>query len=136
MLRVFRRSLAVSTFPLLLTAVWGCDGPGGPPSTDSTTAESTVSGTVTVMGKLATQGNVTFDPANIRRKDAKSVTAPIGKDGTYKVTTLAGENRVIVDTPDVRKNADALGNGETTHSANAGTDTFNIELSAPAVAPK
>jgi hypothetical protein len=114
----------------LIAVACGCDGAGSAPTADSSTTESAVSGTVTVNGKLASEGKVTFDPANIQRKMAKATTVDIGKDGTYKLTTLVGDNRVIVDTPEIRKDSAALANGETSHKVAAGGETFNIEFPA------
>src|SRR5947209_1699427 len=75
-----------------LVAVGGC----GHSATTSSTAEGTVTGTVTVRGKRATEGTVTFDPSNAQRKMVPARTAPIGKDGTYTITTLVGGNHVEV----------------------------------------
>jgi hypothetical protein len=85
-------------------AAWGCGG-GGPPSVSGSDKEATVRGTVTIKGKPATTGEVTFDPANINRPNAKIQTSPIGKDGTYTVKTLVGENTVrLVGIADPRYN--------------------------------
>ncbi len=75
----------------------GCNGMK--PAADSSTAEATVKGTVTVLGKPATKGQVIFDPTNINRPDARIRTAEIGADGTYQVTTLVGPNSITVSVP-------------------------------------
>src|SRR5687768_16094135 len=80
----------------MLTVACGCSGAGGP-APSSSTAEGTVSGTVKVKGKSVGKGEISFDPANARRKDVSARTAPIGKDGTYTVKTLVGSNMVRVD---------------------------------------
>jgi len=72
---------------------------GGKPPVDSTTEEATVKGKVTVLGKLATKGQVTFDPTNIKRPNAAIRSAEIGADGTYQVTTLVGANSVVISVP-------------------------------------
>ncbi len=77
----------------------------GTPSASGTTEESSVRGTVTLKGKPATGGEITFDPSNISRKDAKVRTAAIGKDGSYTVTTLVGENMVSVQGKGVPTNS-------------------------------
>ncbi len=77
----------------------------GTPSASGTTEESTIRGTVTVQGKPATGGGITFDPSNIHRKDAEVRTAAIGKDGSYTVTTLVGENMVSVQGKGVPTNS-------------------------------
>jgi len=71
----------------------------GKPSATSSTREATVKGTVTVLGKPATKGRVTFDPRNINRPDAVIRTAEIGKDGAYRVTTLVGPNTISINVP-------------------------------------
>ena len=47
-------------------------------------------------GKPAGGGEITFDPANINRKDVTARTSKIGSDGSYTVTTLTGDNSVTV----------------------------------------
>jgi hypothetical protein len=69
------------------------------PAAESSTAEATVKGTVTVLGKPATKGQVVFDPTNINRPDAKVRTAEIGAGGTYQATTLVGPNSVSIIVP-------------------------------------
>lgn len=118
--------LMTSTF---LMVAWGCDG-GGAPTVESATTPATVSGTVTVKGKTATKGTVSFDPTNIQRPTEKSRSSPIGADGTYKIETLVGENKVIVDTPAIHADS-TLGNGETSYNAKAGENTFNIVFPLP-----
>ncbi len=85
---------------LTLASFCGCGG-GGPAAT-STSEESTVKGTVTVNGKPATGGQVEFDPSNINRRDAKTVIGEIGKDGTYSVKTLVGENTIMISGPEIK----------------------------------
>jgi hypothetical protein len=76
-------------------ALWGAGGCGdGPPSVDTSNAEGTVKGVVKIAGVPATEGQITFNPANYQRKDAQVRVAPIGKDGTYTITTLTGRNEV------------------------------------------
>ena len=76
-------------------ALWGAGGcGGGPPSVDTSNTEATVTGVVKIAGAPATEGEISFNPANIQRKDAATRTAPIGKDGTYTVKTLTGINEV------------------------------------------
>jgi hypothetical protein len=68
----------------------GCDDR---PAVDSSMTEATVTGTVLVKGKPATGGEIRFDPANVDRLVGPR-TAPIGKDGTYTITTLTGGNQI------------------------------------------
>ena len=79
-----------------LAIVGGC---GGGPGAESSTEEATISGTVTVLGKPATKGQVIFDPSNINRPQAPIRTAEIGADGAYRATTLVGSNAVTVVVP-------------------------------------
>jgi hypothetical protein len=76
---------------------WAAGGCGdGPPSVESSTTEATVKGVVKVDGQPATEGQIIFDPSNYRRKDAAPRSAPIGRDGSYAVKTLTGENVVTL----------------------------------------
>ena len=75
----------------------GC-GPGAPHAESSLT-EAPVTGRVLSEGKPITKGQVIFDPANINRPRETVRMADIGRDGSYKVTTLIGENRVTVVIP-------------------------------------
>jgi hypothetical protein len=86
---------AVVLAALMIFSGPGCDG-GGTPSVSSSKAETTVKGTVMIKGQLATGGEITFDPANINRRDASARKAKIEKDGSYTVNTLVGENMVSV----------------------------------------
>lgn len=84
-------------FAGLMTAValWGSGGCGdSPPSVDTSKTEAMVKGVVKIGGTPATEGEISFNPANYQRKDAATRTAPIGKDGTYTIKTLTGSNEV------------------------------------------
>jgi hypothetical protein len=107
----------------LLAASAGCGD--GKPAVDTSTTEAKVTGKVTVKGKAATRGKVTLDPSNSSRKDVAARSSPIGKDGTYEVTTLVGANAVSVDgTGDP-----AAGTyNTTTFDVQSGTNTLNLEL--------
>src|SRR4051794_21737512 len=75
----------------------GCNG--GRPSVDTSTAEGTVSGTIKIRGKPVTGGKVCFDPSNVARKSEPARTTTIGKDGSYTVKTLVGQNMVSFSGP-------------------------------------
>src|SRR5262249_20268360 len=47
----------------LLVTGWGCSGT---PPVDTSTAEATVHGVISIKGKPVTSGRVVFDPANIK----------------------------------------------------------------------
>jgi hypothetical protein len=103
----------------------GCGG--GRPSVDTSTAEATVSGTVTVDGKPASGCTISFDPSNVERKDATASTAEIGEDGSYSVTTLVGQNLVSFSGPLVSKYPDIV-NGAFMHDLTAGPNTIDFAL--------
>lgn len=107
----------------VLGLAWGC-GDGRPAATSST-EEATVSGTVTVKGKTATKGNVTFDPASYQRPVAAR-SAPIEKDGRYTIKTLVGHNAVRVSSP-LLKGRD-LDDLVLSYDVKSGEQTFDIKL--------
>jgi hypothetical protein len=82
---------------VLLASCWGCGS--GAPAVSTSDEEGTVKGTVTFKGKPVTEGTVSFDPSNVKRRDAAPRSAPIAKDGTYSVKTLVGDNRVRASFP-------------------------------------
>ena len=95
------RTRAFSALTLIGLAICGCGS--GAPSVSSSRTEATVHGKVTINGKAPATGEVTFDPSNVRRRDAPVNVGPIGKDGTYSVRTLVGSNNVHVNSPEVSK---------------------------------
>ena len=86
----------------LLFALSGCDG-GAPPPASASTQQATVKGTVTRKGKPLPKVQVMFNPANINRRSAPAVTATVGADGHYELTTLSGENSVSLVGPEAAK---------------------------------
>jgi hypothetical protein len=88
------RQLAYTLSVALAAAAWGC-GSGDPGALPSTT-EAKVSGKVTVNGKPATKGKVTFELSDANPLAGAARIAEIQKDGSYEVTTLAGRNSVVV----------------------------------------
>lgn len=100
----------------------------GAPSVSSSTTEVTVKGTVKYKGQPVKEGTIRFDPANIQRKDAQAVTAPIGADGTYTVKTLQGENTVSFDLPTLVKKDFGLASTSLVYDAPAGESTYDPEL--------
>lgn len=83
----------------LLALAVGCDSR---PPVESSMAEATVKGTVTIKGKNATKGKVVFDPSNYLRKEARR-TADINPDGTYEIKTLIGLNEVQIESTEAAK---------------------------------
>jgi hypothetical protein len=92
MMRIRYRFVALLA-TTLLTSGPGCGtGPKAPP-VDSSLTEAKVSGTVSVKGKPASGGEISFNPSNNLRI-VPTRTAQIGEDGTYSITTLTGLNEV------------------------------------------
>jgi len=113
-----------------VVALAGCEG-GNTPSVSGSSTEVTVHGTVTYKGQPVTEGQIQFDPANIKRRDAKIVSAPIGKDGSYTIKTLQGENTVRFQLPTLSKQDFGVASASFPYDAPAGDSSFNIELTKP-----
>jgi hypothetical protein len=79
-----------------LTVGIGCDPHAGAPPISGSLEEANVKGTVRLRGKPVHDGMITFRTANINRPNTPTFQAPIGKDGTYSIRTLVGENFVDV----------------------------------------
>lgn len=124
-----RNGVGVALVMGMLIAPWGCDGGGGAPPVESSLAEAKVRGTVKARGKLVTNGEVSFNPANAARKDVPTRSAPISKDGTYEITTLVGRNAVRIAGPTVAKDPQ-LGYAGLTYEVKAGDNTYDIDLPA------
>jgi hypothetical protein len=121
-----RRRIAGLLLTMMLIIGWGCGG--ATPPVDTSTQEATVKGTVKVKGKPASNGYVIFNPSNIKRK-AESRKATIGKDGTYSLTTLVGENSVELQVPEAMK----LGVDVPLlqYDVKSGENAYDIELPPP-----
>jgi hypothetical protein len=117
------RVFAVLAVSALFAA--GC-GSDGPPATSSR-EEATVKGTVTLRGKPVTEGEIVFDPANINRRDAAATSSAIGKDGTYSVKALVGENAVMVNSEQV-SNDPTIGQAKKFFDVKSGENTFMMDL--------
>ena len=87
------RSLSASLGLILLS---GCGD--GRPAVDRSKTESRVSGVVKFQGKVVSGGEITFNPSNVERQVGE-VTAKIGLDGTYSLSTLTGNNAVRFSGP-------------------------------------
>ena len=107
----------------------GCGGEAAP-SVSSTNAEATVHGSVKYKGQPVTAGEIQFDPANVRRRDAKQVSAPIGKDGSYTIKTLQGGNSVhVTPPPDIRSKDPNVVSFMKEYDVPSGDSTLDLELS-------
>ena len=111
-----------------LSAASGCGD--GKPSVDTALTEATVSGTVKINGKTATKGTISFDPSNYQRKDAKPASALIGKDGSFTLTTLVGENAVSVSSPEINRDRKLSYNRQSIVVAD-GPNSITVELPPP-----
>jgi hypothetical protein len=98
------------------------------PPVDTSKEEATVHGVITINGKPVSSGRVVFDPANIKR-NVEPRKAPIGKDGSYSIKTMVGENIVKLESQEVMK-----ANMETqfiTTKVASGDNAFDIKLPLP-----
>jgi hypothetical protein len=107
-----------------ILAMEGCGD--SPPSVSGSTAKATVTGKVTANGSPVTSGEVIFNPANINRKDAPTAKATLGKDGSYSVETLVGENQVQVMSPSFTTRE--LQYNDQPYTVPSGGGTFDISL--------
>jgi hypothetical protein len=119
-----RRPLAGLVTAASLFVMGGCEE--GPPSSDSSTTKATVKGVVKIAGVPATEGEITFNPANNKRQDVPTVTAPIGKDGSYTIQTLTGENNIKLGGSIVKKFPIA-GRESRSLFVKSGENTFDFE---------
>jgi len=124
-----RKILGLAAAATLLASC-GCDSDGGGRPTSSTSKnEVTVTGTVSVAGKPASGGNITFDASNIERKDVLPKSATIGKDGKYTVKTYPGDNGVLITITGQPMQY------RQRHEVSDGDNTYDIELES-AQSPK
>jgi len=128
-MRHLRGSLGTATVALILGMMTGCGE--SPPSVDSSNAEATVKGVVKIGGVPATEGEIAFDPTNFKRPNEKIRTAPIGKDGTYSIKTLTGENVIRLGGAITKKNS-ALEYSKKAMMVNSGENTFDFEVGTDA----
>jgi hypothetical protein len=86
-----RTTLIVAMVAASLVVVSGCGD--GKPWVDTSMTEATVTGIVSVKGTPADGGVILFN-ANNTGRTVPIKSAPIGKDGSYKITTYVGVNQV------------------------------------------
>jgi hypothetical protein len=116
-----------STVAVLLI-VPGCGNPDAPKVSGST-EQAMVKGIVTIRGKPATNGEVSFRAFNINRPNVPLKTASIEKDGRYTAQVYIGENFVEVHCKEIsgRKNLALLEN-EQPVKIRSGEQILDIEL--------
>ena len=124
--RVVRRKRLWLEGLLALGLGSGC-GPGGEVSVSNSSTSAAVKGTVKIQGKLAKGGEITFDPANVRRRDAPMTRVKISDDGHYEAETLIGVNSVTVDGPQIKKANLAIANRKQ-FDVQSGDNEYNIEI--------
>jgi hypothetical protein len=81
---------------VVLVAISGCGSNPAASGLTSSMEEATLKGMVRVNGKAVNNGTVSFRTAHINRPNSPTKNVDIGKDGTYSVTTVVGENYVEV----------------------------------------
>ena len=123
-MRDFRAPVVGVVTAAMLWAVSGCDGK---PSVDSSNTEATVKGVVTINGTPATEGEIAFDASNYQRKLVPLAVGPIGKDGSYSVKTLSGDNEASLLGSIVSKNK-ILGFQKKHVELKGGENTFNWDI--------
>jgi hypothetical protein len=126
----------------LTIALWVWVAGGGcstsAPGLSGSTEEATVTGIVRVRGKPATNGEITFRSSNANRRGAPTKNASIEKDGRYTITTLVGENVVMVVCKELFKRENQMlldpEDGQTVKVA-PGENTIDIDLPPRPPAP-
>src|SRR5262249_29235275 len=124
-----RRRLAGWLALSLCACGWaGCRFSDAPPVSGSM-EEATVKGTVRVRGKAVNNGIVTFRSSNVNRPNAQTKEAPIGKDGSYTIKTLIGENFVEVSCKETLspKNRELIENEQMVR-VRSGENTLDIDI--------
>jgi hypothetical protein len=120
------RSRAALVTSAAMIAAWGCGGAREADQGAAPKAEATVTGKVTIKGRPAEKGRITFEPLGANGMPAGSNVAQVGKDGTYTVTTKTGPNDVTASaTGDPA--ADSSYN-KTSFEVQPGTNTLNLDL--------
>jgi hypothetical protein len=102
----------------MLVAAWGCETSHTvvePPMG----AEAKVTGKVTVRGKPAKKGQVTFELSNDFSGKSRKV-AEVKPDGTYELSAVSGKNSVIV-----------AGTGDASAEGGYNSATFEVKAGQP-----
>lgn len=113
--------------PVAAALLGSCPGCSGRPSVDSSTTEAKVTGSVRIRHKPMTEGEITFDPSNYKRKDEPPRSAKLKSDGTYEITTLTGLNTVTIAGPAIAREPE-LGYAGKTLDVQSGTNSLDIDL--------
>ncbi len=125
-----RRSLGALVTSAAMMVAGGCGGEGaGGGGGSASKSEATVTGKVTIKGKAATKGNLTFEPLGANGIPTGSKVTQVGKDGTYTVTTTTGSNDVTISGTG-NAVADSSYN-KTTLDVTPGANTKDFDLPLP-----
>lgn len=123
-----RRNVCSLVASAALIALSGCGGNEAPkPAADnSPKSDATVNGTVTINGKAASRGRLTFEPLGPNGIPVSAQVTQVGKDGNYTITTKTGDNDVTIsNTGDAALDS---GYNKTSIAVKPGTNTLNIDL--------
>ncbi len=126
------RALISIGLTLSFLVVFGCNAAL---SVDSSSTEATVKGVVKIAGNPATEGEILFDASNIKRPDVPTRSAPIGKDGSYTIKTLTGENIIRLGGAITKKNG-SLQATKRALMVVSGENTFNFEVGEESKPPR
>ena len=124
-----RATLRASIYLVASTALItlsGCEAP--PPAAATSNTEVTVKGVVKVDATLASDGDVVFDPSNYQRQGVPRK-APIGKDGSYSIKTLVGQNTIKLGGELARKYQN-LQHKQQVYEVQNGDNTHDLEFSS------
>jgi len=128
----FRENLLLArlsvTSAFAMAMLVGCGG-GQTPAVSSSKQEANVSGKVSLQVKPLNNVRVLFSPFNIKRADAQPRQAEIGKDGSYRVTTLIGDNLVQIDCKELQlpKNR-AIADTERSVNVKSGDNVIDLKI--------
>ena len=86
-----------------------------------------MTGKITFKGQPVTEGTISFDPSNIKRPTEAPRSGPIGKDGTYSVKTLVGDNRVRASFPEMKADRQSS-NVDLIYDVKPGENTYDLVL--------
>ena len=125
-MRKLRRPGILALAILLALPLGGC-GFGGP-SASSSTAQATVKGKLTRLGKPMAKVEVRFNPTNSNRRTAPIVSTMTGPDGSYEITTLAGDNSISLNGKALLKASKKLAYFNKAVDLQAGENTIDLPL--------
>ena len=127
MIRIMGRALA----PVVATAALLCGAGGcvddGTPSVETSNEKVKVKGFVKLKGQPLEDGEIAFDPANIKRKDAGLFKAKVTA-GAYETESLVGGNSVTVRSKVIDRDLGLSANSKYVELKAGEVNTVDIEL--------